>query len=64
LTKTFLTKKKRNCRDRFFRCENLKAVVAIGSSVRTEVKADEFSDLDVDMIIFTPKQFTDTIKTA
>ena len=100
---------KNNLLERAEQDTDIKAVVVIGSSVRTEVKADEFSDLDlliatenpekwvigeypeklgkvsisfveltlgggkerriiyeedldVDMIIFTPKQFTDTIK--
>ena len=37
--------------------EDIKAIVAIGSSTRKEIKADEFSDLDLFVVTNDPEKW-------
>ena len=37
--------------------EDIKAIVAIGSSTRKEIKADEFSDLDLFVVTYDPEKW-------
>ena len=38
--------------------DDIKAIVAIGSSTRKEIKADEFSDLDLFVVTNAPEKWT------
>ena len=48
---------KNNLLERAEQDTDIKAVVVIGSSVRTEVKADEFSDLDLLIATENPEKW-------